>query len=79
MIAATDNWRRGREAWRGDVERAAVLTFDGESVGDVFRRGGGLHNRRLPSGVIFGGDGDREDARLVDERGIRLDDGLRLV
>ena len=59
MGAATDNWRRGREAWRGavDIALARSLDLDGESVGDVFRRGGGLHRRRLPNGVTFGGDG----------------------
>ena len=81
MGAATDDWRRGREAWRGAVDIALTrsLDLDGEAVGDVFRRGGGLHSRRLPSGVVFGGDGDREDARLGDESGVTVDKGLRLV
>ena len=53
-----------------DLAFARLLDLDGESVGDVFRRGGGLHNRRLPNGVVFGGDGDWEDARLGDESSI---------
>ena len=81
MGAATDDWRRGREEWRGavDIALARLLNLDGEVVGDVFRRGGGLHSRRLPSGVVSGGDGDWEDARLGDESGFIVDDGLRLV
>ena len=81
-FATTEDRRRGRETWRGAVDLAPVRWLaldDGESVGDVFRRGGGLHKRRLPNGVIFGGNGDREDARLGDGSGVTVDDGLRLV
>ena len=45
--------------------------------GGVFLRGGGLHKRRLPSGVILGGDGDGDDSGLG--RRVTGDDEGRLV
>ena len=41
----------------------------GDVIGDIFRRGG----------VNFSDDGDWDDARLGDESGVTVDDGLRLV
>ena len=79
--AATTNWRRRREAGRGivDLVLARSLNPDGDVVGDTFRRGGGLQRRRLPNGVIFGGNGDGEDARLDDGCGLIADGGLQPV
>ena len=45
--------------------------------GGVFLRGGGLHKRRLPSGIILGGDGDGDDSGL--RRRITGDDERRLA
>ena len=49
------DWRCGAAAALGIADRA--LDLDGV-VGGVFCRGGGLHRWRLPSGSIFGEDGD---------------------
>ena len=70
-----------REAGRGivDLALARSLDLDGDVVGDTFRRGGGLQRRRLPNGVILGGNGDGDDTRLDDGCSFIVDDGLRLV
>ena len=43
----------------------------------VFLRGGGLHKRRLPSGVILGGDGDGDDSGLGGRRRVTGDNKRR--
>ena len=76
--AASEDRRQGREACRGAVDLALDLEGDVSGVvGDVFRRMGRLHRRRRPNGVILGGNGDGEDARLGDDGGVTPDDGLQ--
>ena len=54
---------RGRRATAALGIDDLALDLDGIS-GGVFLRGGGLHKRRLPSGVTLGGDGDGDDSGL---------------
>ena len=76
--AASEDRRRGREACRGAVDLTLDLKGDAVGViGDVFWRMGGLHRRRRPNGVVLGGDGDGEVARLGDDGGVILDNGLQ--
>ena len=67
--------RRGVTAALGIAERAFDLDGVSGSVCCVRLRGGGLHRRRLPSGTIFGGDGD--DSGLDGRRRVIGDGGQR--
>ena len=67
---------RGRRATAALGIDDLALDLDGISDG-AFLRGGGLHKRRLPSGVILGGDGDGDDFGL--RRRVTGDDERRLV
>ena len=67
---------RGRRATAALGIDDVALDLDDIS-GGVFLRGGGLHKRRLPSGVILGGDGDGDDSGL--RRRVTGDDERRLV
>ena len=77
MGATTTDWGRAREAERGIVNLALVL--DGDVVGDTLLRSGGLQRRRLPSGVVLGGDWDGDDAGLDGRRGFIADVERRLA
>ena len=66
--------RRGGRAALGIAERAFDLDGVSGVVCCVRFRGGGLHRRRLPSGTIFGGDGD--DSGLDGRRRV-IGDGER--
>ena len=68
--ATSEDRGRGRWSRRGAVDVAFDLEWDGDVVGDVFLRMGGLQRWRLRTGAIHGGDGDREDARLGDDGGV---------
>ena len=59
VVAMTD---RGRQATAALGIDDLALDLDG--VSGAFLRGGGLHRRRLPSGVTLGGDGDGDDTGL---------------
>ena len=59
MVATTDRGRRATAALGIDD-----FALDLEGVSGAFLRGGGLHRRRLPSGVTLGGDGDGDDSGL---------------
>ena len=67
---------RGRRATAALGIEDFALDLDCVS-GGVFLRGGGLHKRRLPSGIILGGDGDGDDSGL--RRRVTGDDERRLV
>ena len=72
-VATTDRGRRTTAALGIDD-----LALDLDCIsGGVFLRGGGLHKRRLPSGVILGGDGDGDDSGL--RRRVTGDDERRLA
>ena len=73
--AASEDWRRGREARRGAADLA--LDLDGDVVGD-FRRMGGLQRRRLLVDGMIGGDGDLEEAP-GDDGGVTGGAGQRLA
>ena len=66
--------RCGVMAALGVAERAFDLDGVAGAIGGVRFRGGGLHRRRLPSGTIFGGDGD--DSGLDGRRRV-IGDGER--
>ena len=72
-VATTDRGRRTTAALGIDD-----LALDLDCIsGGVFLRGGGLHKRRLPSGIILGGDGDGDDSGL--RRRVTGDDERRLA
>ena len=68
--ATSEDGGRGRWSRRGAVNVALDLDRGGDVVGDVLLRMGGLQRRRLRTGAIHGGDGDRDDARLGDDGGV---------
>ena len=72
MVATTDRGRRATAAFGIDD-----LALDLDDVSGAFLRGGGLHRRRLPSGVTLGGDGDGDDSGL--RRRVTGDDERRLA
>ena len=65
--ATSEDGGLGRWSPRGAVNVALDLDRGGNVVGDVLLRMGGLQRRRLRTGAIHGGDGDRDDARLGDD------------
>ena len=75
--AASEDRRCGREACRGAVDFALDLDGGGDVVGGLLWRMGGLQRRRLRTGAITGGDGDREDARLGNDGGVTGGAGLQ--